>query len=339
MKAINIWVTNRCNLCCEYCYEGKYKNSKEISKGNTVLLIDYIKTIAEKNKYLAINFHGGEPLLCIEIIENICEGLGELRNKTFFSLTTNGTLINNYNIEIIKKYSINLSISMDGIETAHNISRKYPGGEGTFGDCLKGVMYAKERGVEFRCRMTITPQNYVYLYESVLFLAKLGIKNIVAMPDLYNKNWTDDMIQQIEKDIKKILRSQLGIDFAFFEKCVQHKGRCLGGIEEINIDPDLNIYPCACVVGNEEYCLGNIETQKFHMQVYQKLNDMCQNHIEECDGCLFYNYCMTSRCRLFNQVLTGNQNMPSEVVCAFENMIFRMRDILNHTNGGNKYEN
>lgn len=334
MRAINIWVTNQCNLCCDYCYEGKEKRIVELKKSDVDFLLNYIKHKAEETERIAINFHGGEPLMNVDVIERICEGLSGLEDKCLLSMTTNGTLINEQNIEIIKKYYISLSISLDGTEKAHNTCRLYKNKNGSYKDCIRGINIVRNNGIDFRCRMTITSRNYMYLYESVRFLAGIDIKNIVAVPDLFDRNWTDNMIEEIEQSIREIYKSNLDVEFVFFENCISKKGICRGGIDEINIDSDLNVYPCSCVVGYKEFCMGNIKTENYDKRIHNLIEQMNHEKIAECNGCMFYENCMTSRCRLFNRVLKGKGNIPSEVVCEFENMIFRLRYILNHTNGG-----
>ena len=328
MKAINIWVTRRCNLNCEYCYESKLKNiiRKESDIGNVDEIVDFVLRFIKDDNDVAINFHGGEPLIKIDYIDRLCNKLEMCDNKNFiFSLTTNGTLLNKQSIQIIKKHKIYLSISIDGDEKSHNKFRKYVNNKGSYHDCLRGVKLAQNNGIEMRVRMTITPDNCSDIKKNVLSISKLGLETIVAVPDFYDNRWNEEMIYKLEDDIKQIFSmNDISSEFVFFEETCKQKGTCYGGINEINIDTNLDLYPCVCTVGNKEYKIGNILLNDFNENVIKKIHDMSSQKIEECDGCEYMQYCFSNRCRLYNEVLTGDSVQASAVVCAFENMIYRL---------------
>lgn len=71
---ITLQITQNCNLRCSYCvYSGKYKNrahsQKTMSKETAQKAIDYYISHSRDTKNLSIGFYGGEPLLCIDMIE------------------------------------------------------------------------------------------------------------------------------------------------------------------------------------------------------------------------------------------------------------------------------
>lgn len=79
-QTVTFQVTDDCNLACKYCYQthkGKKKMSFETAKKMVDLLLsgnkgvgDYINP--QKSPGLIIDFIGGEPLLEIELIDQIC---------------------------------------------------------------------------------------------------------------------------------------------------------------------------------------------------------------------------------------------------------------------------
>ncbi len=326
MKAINIWVTTNCNLNCKYCYEHGNKKGTSISSNDIPLIIEFVFSFLNNESEIAINFHGGEPLLQIELIDEICNKLKDRRIKKSYSLTTNGTMITKENLNIVKKHNINLSVSIDGTKDNHNKMRIYHDNTGSYEKCVSGIKLALSVGVDVRGRMTVTPDNYQQLYKNVCSIASLGVNNIVAMPDLYSEKWTDEMISRIEIDINSIKKMNGKADFCFFEESVCKKGVCMGGRNEISIMTNLDLYPCTCVVGNEKYKIGNLRNKTWNNKIIHKINKLNKEMIETCNGCSFFSMCFTSRCRLYNEVLTGFSNRASEVVCAFENMIYRINN-------------
>lgn len=317
MRAINIWVTRSCNLNCRYCYEGTSKSDKTLSANHVKWLADYIREELHGSGTLWINFHGGEPVLAFDKVLELCKKLEPEQNKIFYSMTTNGTLLNDAVLREIKRHEIYLSVSIDGIEQAHDLNRQFLDGRGSFRQAADGAILAQKYGIPIRCRMTVTPNNYRYLFDSVKYLTALGLEDIAAAPDLYNESWTEDILGEIEKIIEGIWTAGYN-KFSFFEDEIHRKGICMGGREEISIDADLDVYPCSYAVGNEEYLLGNLQRKRiFDRRKLDLLDVMNTEMMEDCEGCGFREYCISGRCRILNKALTGSGNRPSPVICGF----------------------
>lgn len=108
-KNIQINLTSECNLKCKHCY---------ISTAGNDNSLDHIKikeVIVELTKIIGttdIVFSGGEPLMHpeIEYLLNFSKVLGH--NVILF---TNGTIINNKNINFISKNVNEIQLSMEGV--------------------------------------------------------------------------------------------------------------------------------------------------------------------------------------------------------------------------------
>ena len=98
--------------------------------------IEYIfKIIKGRNKKeFALSFYGGEPLLNFENIKRIVDFSKKLFNgwKLTFSITTNGTLINNEIIDFLISNDFQILISIDGPKAIHDAKRIFPNGKGSF---------------------------------------------------------------------------------------------------------------------------------------------------------------------------------------------------------------
>ncbi len=106
-KKIYIEITNICNLKCDFCIGTKRKPEK-MSINNFKIIISKIKT---HTKYVYLHVLG-EPLLHEDIGEilNICHENGIKAN-----ITTNGTLINKMQDEILKPALRQVNFSMHGV--------------------------------------------------------------------------------------------------------------------------------------------------------------------------------------------------------------------------------
>lgn len=150
-----IKVTARCNLNCDYCYVFNHadqswkKMPSLLSAENRQLLAkrigDYTR---EANlEQCLILFHGGEPLLVgverlVEIAHSIKKEVAP-STKLYFSMQTNGTLLNKEILDILEKEDIGVSLSLDGPKTANDLHRLNHQGSSTFQKTFKAYQLLK----------------------------------------------------------------------------------------------------------------------------------------------------------------------------------------------------
>lgn len=109
---LRISVTDRCNLRCIYCVPNKGFVFKEHEK---ILRYEEIIKIAQAAGFCGINkirITGGEPLIKKNIIYLI-DSLIRTKGINDFSLTTNGTLLNEYAKDLKKVGLKRINISLD----------------------------------------------------------------------------------------------------------------------------------------------------------------------------------------------------------------------------------
>ena len=119
-----IWnLIRRCNLTCKHCYSISADRDfpGELNTGEVFDVMDDLKKFAVPVLILS----GGEPLLRPDIFEisRQAKSLG-----FYVGLSTNGTLINEQNINTISDISYDyIGISLDGIKDTHDRFRRKPG--------------------------------------------------------------------------------------------------------------------------------------------------------------------------------------------------------------------
>lgn len=128
LNRLVIHLTNDCNMRCQYCYAhgGNYLSNRDIMAFDT--FDQLIHVFFQKFDVIkVVQFFGGEPLMNIPLLQYACEQF-ELRalerNYTInFGIVTNGTLMDTKFIELVKKYSINVTVSYDGHPLVNDIMR------------------------------------------------------------------------------------------------------------------------------------------------------------------------------------------------------------------------
>lgn len=323
---MTVWTTTECNMKCSYCYERKGNMGNNINKMmDEKNIINYLITHLTDNNLIL--FHGGEPLLNFAFIKKATKEVTAVDKNCKFGLTTNGTIwsdeIEEFFCENANRFADWISISIDGTEEWHNQARKYKNGKYTYKDIIQTSKDLIKIFPDIRVRMTITPNNSKHLSENVECLINLGFIKIASAFDLYDDNWSDNDFLILSQEIDKLIikynqNSKIFIGVVEEWKSYRKKGYCTFSQ---NLYIDGNIYPCAYVVGDEKFKIGDIEKGIEKVRYEKLLHSVKQDNIE-CKGCTNLMYCTYNRCKFINYSVEGNNNIPCAVGCAYENLKF-----------------
>ncbi len=318
LKAICLHVSHDCNLGCRYCFAGK----GEFGMGEQPLMtfevgkkaFDFLVANSGDRKNLEVDFFGGEPLLNWEVVKELVAYGRELEktmDKRFrFTLTTNGTYLNDEIMKFCNKEMSNVVMSLDGRKEVNDRMRVTRNGKGSYDIVLpKFIDFAESRNHKnYYIRGTYTHYNTDFAAD-VLHLADLGFKEISLEPvvcdpgDDYAIRESDLHKLYAEYDklaLEMLKRERNGEGFNFFHFNVDLTGGpciskricgCGVGTEYLAITPTGDIYPCHQFVGKDEWKLGNLDTgieKKDAMAEFEKCNIYAH---PECDDCFARMYC------------------------------------------------
>jgi uncharacterized protein len=99
---------------------------------------------------LRVIFHGGEPLLAgAEFIEHAATTIRAAtapETDVDFRLTTNGVLLNEELLALLRQHRIQVGVSVDGGRAAHDRERRFANGRGSYQQVARGLrMLAEDR--------------------------------------------------------------------------------------------------------------------------------------------------------------------------------------------------
>lgn len=143
-QMITLEATHACNLRCKYCiFSGGYEfarphGTQHMSFDTAKAAVDFYLASRKQTDEISIGFYGGEPLLNFKVIQQCCHYAREAERKSGknrrlrFSITTNGTLLDDEKISWLIDQEFAITVSCDGPAHIHDEHRIFPTGKGTF---------------------------------------------------------------------------------------------------------------------------------------------------------------------------------------------------------------
>jgi GTP 3',8-cyclase len=139
---LRVSVTDRCNLRCIYCMPPEGVSKIPHSE---ILSYEEIRAVVQAAAELGINkirLTGGEPLIRANFPE-LVKMLSRIEGIQELSLTTNGTLLKNYALELKQAGLSRVNVSLDTLKTD---KFQYITRLGKLDDVLEGIEAAKKAG-------------------------------------------------------------------------------------------------------------------------------------------------------------------------------------------------
>ena len=303
IRKLELVVSTICNLNCIYCYAdgGSYHCTEEIMSFSVIdALVEYLKQ--NKMEIDRVQFFGGEPMMGYETISYACRKFEEngIQVKTY-SMISNFTFLPKAFIKDIKKYNINITVSLDGPSEITNRQRI---GKNTKLDVYEtvknNITKLRNEGMDIvaiECTCTDLYSKLGYTKENLQeFLQhEFAIENIVMEDAIFS-----DKSHLPKKEEIYFETDKRNVDEAFLLSRLFGKEKrkdifCGAGKSCFALFPDGNIYPCHQFVQQKEfYCLGNIfegnwDKKENYKHVMDKIEMLKGQY--KCATCNARNFC------------------------------------------------
>ena len=330
-------IANRCNLQCEYCYE---RHSTNIAAPGNMSVDTAIRTLDlfySKYSYIReLKLFGGEPALnqpVIDAVGNHVEQLfseGKIRKKPVLKILTNGTIMNQEFIDLIRKYQIKVVFSIDGDAFVHNQLRVYPQKKETFDVVYNNFFLLRKAtddkqpysinatytGIHEQAGMTI---NDVLWKLSDLFPVspkKINVNLVTVDPALPCSIKGENCMQKSAEEA--LARAEMGdcrthtrlraVIRRLQKGGVLSDSPCPAAVSWAAVSYTGNVYPCMMFVDRQDCYMGNVENEIFESKEYRSVQEyfgsVKKSDYERCQNCIAKNVCTT--CMGINEFETGN---------------------------------
>ena len=305
-------VSFSCNMDCVYCFEyGFSESGNELSKDNRKkLMLKLIELYSEQIDDIDYIFFGGEPLLHIKYIEDICRTFTKEKTekKLSFSFTTNGTLINDKFISLCRNYNIKeLRITLDGPEYIHDNRRPLKNKNGSYSKIIENIKrLCEDTNTNIIINTVIDDNNYKYyinMFDSLL--AKLA-KYILVEPVRIIFNIGTTCTPMLKKDESKECFNIDGTSSNYYDLAKSllkrgatitspfYAGHCLNSSEKsFFISPKGDIYKCITGSNHEKFLASSYLAFFEEPMQFIKNNIVISegSHMNKCRECEFLTIC------------------------------------------------
>lgn len=288
-------LTENCNLNCAYCaYSGKYHQERthsskkmtfETAAKAVELFFSYISkpTRTLNNRQISFGFYGGEPLLEFDLLKRIFKFVRDLSQQRgltdifdiSFTISTNGTMLDNEKIDYLASNNIRVAVSIDGPQENHDQFRVTTAGNGSWEKIIANLERFKEKhpgfyneNVSFLC--TVHPlYNGQSIDEFFSSQPLLFNPDKVSFNSLKRHSLKEEEKQRIEKEennfppsrrhMEKSLLAGITADRFNINKLepgIKFTGTCFPGGKKFFIGADGKIHICESISG--KFPIGDV---------------------------------------------------------------------------------
>lgn len=333
--AINVNLTAFCNLDCTYCFAdgGDYGRIKGKLEARTVPhIFEFIREHVTPSNTVRFEFFGGEPLLNLERIEEICREAERVRGESgirfLYRISTNLTYLPPRALELLVARGFTVSVSIDGGRETHDRNRPGRNGKGSFDAILQNCkrLRAASDEVTLVARMTVTAGEGPSLLENVrelwahdLFdwfqiypavvsahLASGFLPQFLELAREYPRLFRDENrfrgVLEYERIAGMLLQGRMALAF------------CSGGRNYFTFSPDESVMPCHRLVGDVRFQAGTaargLEREPSEWRLPVDANPVCSR--------CWARYVCGGGCRQENLLATGDLATPNPRLCEYQ---------------------
>ena len=337
LRHLVLTLTESCNNRCSYCIHESDKpwvrthSSVSMSKQSALNALRYFAERCHETAHPVVSFYGGEPLLEFELIRSL---VLEAKSHTDwpslqFTISTNGTLLNDEIIDFVLEHEIRLQVSLDGPEPIHDRHRTLADGRPTHQQLEQTITTIIARDTSFHSKMsyiaTLAPpfdlkaisehfKNFPPYKAAGIDAHPKVVLNVVdlegiTLPDLFDmrdcsraiydarKEYVTSCTSDSREQIGPILTSQFEPDLIkFYHRStsqlspVYHAtGTCAPGIRKLHVAVDGTYQPCERV--GQSIPIGHVNSGVDLNLMEEAVSTLYRAVSEQCQGCWALRLC------------------------------------------------
>lgn len=337
VHSLTLQLTQNCNFRCRYCIYseessvGQRSHSQKTMSWETAKkAVDFLLERSVDSPKIFIGFYGGEPLLEFSMIKRIIEyaSIRFFGKELKFSITTNGTLINEEMIDYFQEHEVGVMISLDGPKEINDINRVFKDGSGTFDAVIDNIKLINEIAPDYAktlmINMVIDPENDFDCINSIHFNCP-EINNIGLMAQVVDHGYdhedtmfSDEYVWRSEyhsflsilsffrrypeEEISPLIKEYILTEFNDYSKIENTagllstdvpSGPCIPGVQRLFVNVDEKLFPCERVSETSSaMCIGTLD-EGYDVENCNNILNIGALTEAECAKCWCLRHCTT----------------------------------------------
>jgi uncharacterized protein len=318
-----------------------------------ILINNVFQTFCEDTD-ITFAFQGGEPTCAgLSFFNQFTKYVSEQKKKNHhihYALQTNGTLIDDNWIQLLKDNNFLVGLSIDGPIQIHNSNRIYQNGGNTYTDVMRTMDLLKHNDIQFNVLSVLTDISSQHPAEITNWIISSQIKFIQFIPCLPEMGKRKDQYCLTPQSLysfyhqlmplweAEIKRGNI-ISISFFENIMMllsgYPPQQCGSLGFCNmqyvIESNGNVYPCD-FYATDQYLIGNIKNNSIKELA---INQLTRNFLSEprsicalCSNCRYASICNGQCKRLsvcyYNTDYCGYKQFLEEHESDFLNIMQKM---------------
>jgi uncharacterized protein len=280
--ALSLNIAQACNLSCTYCYadEGRFHGAaKHMKMPVAAAAIDRLLEGA-RGRRVTVGFIGGEAFLNRSVLHQAVH-YGAARAKDFqtrigFSVTTNGTLLNAADLDLLRNHDFAVTVSLDGSAEVNDQQRRMHRGSSSFREAVSRVrpLLENQGSARISARATVTRED-LRIAEKIEALwaegfTDIGVSPLRASPNanlaMQEQDWTgllSEMIRAAEVEWSRVEAGQ-PIRFANLAIALKqiHRGAarslpCGSASNYVSVNAEGEYFTCHRTIDDKRFSLGD----------------------------------------------------------------------------------
>lgn len=317
-------VAEGCNMNCSYCFidAGVSKTRKMTVETARRILDEMIEMHKDDDRKINYCFHGGEPLLNMEVIRDIAAYSAPYRDRVMLSVQTNGTLITDEIASFFKENNINPGLSLDGPKEINDRTRHYQNGRGTFDHIMRGIKILQKYRVFSGIIAVMSEENAKHLPElldllienriyklSFTFLMKIGRgKDEINIPAtgellfqaykiLLDRILLHNKTHPREEWLSERILSTMVMNIFFNDRTFMCMDAPCGSARRLlGFDTEGNYYACDTFINDKDFMIGSLDSghimdNLLGSEIRKNSTNRCVENLKRCKDCTWRGLC------------------------------------------------
>lgn len=324
VNILTIFLTNKCNLSCSYCWENHKCDGYIDDELFAKIINDYISN-GVSSKTLCL--YGGEPTLNISALRSLVN-YGEKLNNISVYITTNLVCLDDELVNIFKRLSnlvnLHITVSVDVFKPIHDIHRCK-----SFDLVMRNVSILKKEGLKVAFNTVVTNELLEYIISHKIEEIEFPYIDDMTFNQLTKSNEIDAFYDEmlLDKFLKirytsdgtrnKVITKIYDALFGRFVSPENYFKLCSAGVSDLTILSNGNVVSCVKEC-NFDKGVSYIELPYTTLNVFKNSLGTSGEYVseytnEKCSNCEIRDTCII--CEGLNKQWTGDKNIVPSWFC------------------------